>query len=363
MSDNRHVLAADMDKTQEQVIEPTITIAISNYNGRAVLEKTLDAIRALDERLGREVLVVDDGSVDDSVSWIHDNYPNVRIIRMEYNTKRLNAVRNRALRESKTRYVMLIDNDIVLNDQCVRKLQKVLKGQPDTMCCTPRLLYYGNPRRIYHDGSGVHYLALPGKLVRDQPIENHPVRAPEPTIGCGIMMIDRQRASHIDYFDDTCPIGCSDAEFHIRGRLYGYQVLHVSDATCLHIERAHGRDRAYAQIYNRYRWLLCFYSLKSLLVLAPMLILFELFLSVIGLAKGVFLSRLRAMGQIFRERKALLAKRRLVQGYRQIPDRNWLVAGHIVAAGSAANSWLIRTGARIMTPMFDNYWKLVRRWL
>src|SRR5262245_57400142 len=86
-------------------MEP-ITIAITNYNGRHVLEDTLRSIRNLDYP-DYSVVLVDDGSTDDSIRFVSETFPEVRIIEMGRNTARLNKVRNRGITAAETRLVFL----------------------------------------------------------------------------------------------------------------------------------------------------------------------------------------------------------------------------------------------------------------
>ncbi|MCP3929397.1 MAG: glycosyltransferase, partial [Bacteroidetes bacterium] len=56
-----------------------VTIAVLNYNGRYKIPDLFHSITELDNAPG-EVIMVDDGSSDDSREWVRDNYPAVRII-------------------------------------------------------------------------------------------------------------------------------------------------------------------------------------------------------------------------------------------------------------------------------------------
>jgi len=53
---------------------PAVTVVIPNYNGRHLLETCLPALRAdLREKANAEVIVVDNGSSDDSVAWLRSD--------------------------------------------------------------------------------------------------------------------------------------------------------------------------------------------------------------------------------------------------------------------------------------------------
>ena len=63
------------------------SIIIPNYNGKRFLEPCLDAVRrqAYPTEL-IEIIVVDDASSDDSVPFVRERYPEVKIVRLESNS-------------------------------------------------------------------------------------------------------------------------------------------------------------------------------------------------------------------------------------------------------------------------------------
>ncbi len=62
-------------------ILPTVSVVVLNYNGLRHLETCFDALLALDyppERL--ELMFVDNGSSDESLSFMRERYPTVRLV-------------------------------------------------------------------------------------------------------------------------------------------------------------------------------------------------------------------------------------------------------------------------------------------
>lgn len=339
-----------------------LTIAISNYNGEKVLSTTLPHVSRLASN-ETDILLIDDGSSDGSPDWVRRNYPNIKVVEMGTNTRRKNALCNKAFEEAQTPYVLLIDNDIILDKNCIDTLFQVIRSRPDILCCTPRLLFYQDPSKIYMDGSGLHFLCIATASIRGAPVANHPPGSPRPTVGCGIMLVDKQNAAQIGFFDANYFIGFSDGEFHYRGRIYGFKVLHVPSAVGLHIARPHDSKRAFSQFYNRYRYLFCLYSTKSLLILAPALLIFELLLTIMSLINGLFSLRVEAVRQVFRDRRDIISRRQTIQRHRRVRDGEILEGGPLQFAGSVGKSSLITLATKVVTPFFSVYWALVRRWL
>jgi glycosyltransferase involved in cell wall biosynthesis len=61
-------------------IEPKIAIVILNWNGQKHLEMFLPSVIAT-QYSNFEIIVADNGSSDDSVSFLEKHYPDIRIIR------------------------------------------------------------------------------------------------------------------------------------------------------------------------------------------------------------------------------------------------------------------------------------------
>ncbi|MFW6193097.1 MAG: glycosyltransferase [Gemmatimonadota bacterium] len=340
-----------------------ITVAVANHNGREVLPDTLAALDAVrDDRT--EVLMVDDGSDDGSPEWVEEHHPHVRVIRMGRNTARLNVVRNAALEAASCRYVFLTDNDVSVEPGCLATLLEVVLREPDVLCCTPRLVYHDEPGRIYHDGGELHFLCVSTAVPRGLRVAEHPPGPPAPTVGGGIMLIDREASREIGGFDAGYLLGWGDdGEFHVRGRLAGYRVLQVSSAAARHVERPRRTDRALGQLYNRYRLLLTAYSLRSLLLLAPALVLFEVALTAASLAGGFFGERMTALLRALGDLQDLLGRRREVQGRRRVEDREVLSGGPLMVPSGLEGTGWARVGARATAAVTNLYWRGVRRWL
>ena len=83
-------------------------VVILNWNGRQFLEKFLPGV--IDSTLSddTEVIVADNGSDDDSVSWLSASHPGLRIIRLERNWGYAGGY-NRALKEIEAEYYILLN--------------------------------------------------------------------------------------------------------------------------------------------------------------------------------------------------------------------------------------------------------------
>lgn len=342
---------------------PRVSIVITNYNGADVLPPTMRAVDALrNDRT--QVVVVDDGSTDGSAEWVEAHHPYARVVRMGHNTGRLNEVRNAGIRAATHRSVLLMDHDVVLREGCLRRLLAVMENEPNVLCCTPRLVDRKDPDRIYSDGGGLHYLCVSTASARGTPVSRRPAGEPRSTIGGGVMLLDREELVAMGGFDEGYLRGWGDdGELHLRGRLSGRRVLHVPSAVAEHVTRPHGEERVGAQFYNRYRMLATAYSRRTLLLLAPVLIVFELGLTGLALMKGFVGLRLSALRRAWTSRRQFLRRRREIQERRRVPDAAVLRGGRLMHPDALDAGFLLRWSVRAVSLLSDIYWWTVRRWL
>ena len=73
-----------------------------------------------------EVIIIDNGSNDNSYEWIRKNYPNIKIIQ---NSKNLGvtAAWNQGLELSSGQYICIANNDLIFSKNCIKLLQSALE--------------------------------------------------------------------------------------------------------------------------------------------------------------------------------------------------------------------------------------------
>lgn len=109
-----------------------VSVVVPCYNGEAYLERTLQS--ALDQTLPpREVIVVDDGSTDDSVGVAQSFGSLVKVIR-QANAGESRA-RNVGIDAATGDWIALLDADDVWDPTKLERQAEVCRTQPDMVCC------------------------------------------------------------------------------------------------------------------------------------------------------------------------------------------------------------------------------------
>lgn len=110
---------------------PLFSIVVPVYNVENYLQACLDSVLKQTYR-SFEVILVDDGSTDQSVS-IAQKYVALdkRIKLFLQANKGVSAARNRGLKEVTGQYVVFLDSDDLIHVQMLEKVEKIIANEPD----------------------------------------------------------------------------------------------------------------------------------------------------------------------------------------------------------------------------------------
>ncbi|TAL58831.1 MAG: glycosyltransferase [Bacteroidetes bacterium] len=97
-----------------------LSIIIVNYNVEHFLEQCLHSVFKACSGMESEVIVVDNSSVDGSVSMVQKKFPQIRLIANEKNVG-FSAANNQAIKESKGEYILLLNPDTVVQEDTFEK--------------------------------------------------------------------------------------------------------------------------------------------------------------------------------------------------------------------------------------------------
>jgi GT2 family glycosyltransferase len=107
-----------------------LAVVIVNYNVRHFLEQALLSVRKAAEGLAIETWVVDNNSVDDSVSMVETKFPEVRLI-LNHDNLGFSRANNQAIRQSHAEYVLLLNPDTVVQADTFQKTLAFMDAHPE----------------------------------------------------------------------------------------------------------------------------------------------------------------------------------------------------------------------------------------
>ncbi len=129
---------------------PAVSVVIPNWNGRRWLPGCLDSLAA-QELAPAEVIVVDNGSDDDSLAYLRIAHPDVRVLALGANTGFAHAA-NQGIAAARGELVALVNTDVELDSDWLARLAAAVCDDPGTASAACKMLSLADPRVVYDAG-------------------------------------------------------------------------------------------------------------------------------------------------------------------------------------------------------------------
>lgn len=138
MSLNKHIIKA--------------SVVILNWNGRNLLDMFLPAIINHTQSDEYRVVVADNGSTDDSISFMNNNYPEVQLIELDKNYGFAEGY-NKALQQVDSEYVVLLNSDVETTPGWLQTLIAYMDNHPEVAAVQPKILSYKEKHMFEYAGA------------------------------------------------------------------------------------------------------------------------------------------------------------------------------------------------------------------
>ena len=219
-----------------RVCSSRVAIVVLNRNGLKWLPKCLPSV-ARTESANLDVYVVDNASTDESVRYVHEHFPHVKIISHSTNLGYAEGY-NRALKRIKADYVVLLNNDTeVLRPNWVQSLVKVAAADPEIAAVGCKMVSMGQPDRLDSvGGMGIPFWRGFVDIGREERDEGQYDSTDfEPFAFCGGAALVRKAVfEQAGGFDEKFFMYAEDADLSWRLRLLGYQIGFAPGAKVAH---------------------------------------------------------------------------------------------------------------------------------
>ncbi len=295
---------------------PRATAAVLTYNGRKLLEVVLPSLAV--QRCGDlTTLVIDNGSTDDTLEWLREHWPAVRVVALTENVGVTTAL-NVCLTAGDSELVALLNNDVELDPDCIGELVRALDEHPDAGSACAKLIDYHDRTRL--DGAGDVFLWTGEAHRRGQgdPDEGQYDEPQEVFGACGGAALYRRTAlERVGLFDERLYAIKEDVDWAFRARLAGFSCRYVPSAVAYHMGGATtGRDRRRYGLLQRRNQILVplkSFPLRALLRHAPKIVSYQAGWVVAAAHEGMLREQLRALWAAILATPRTLRKRRGIE--------------------------------------------------
>ena len=137
-----------------------LAIVILNWNGQKFLSQFLPALLRFSPDYA-EVIVADNASNDDSVPFLKETFPSVRIIQNNDNGG-FSKGYNEALQQIEAEYYCLLNSDIEVTENWIEPVIDLLDNNSEVAVVQPKLLSYNNKEYFEYAGASGGFLDFLG---------------------------------------------------------------------------------------------------------------------------------------------------------------------------------------------------------
>ncbi|MBD9355766.1 methyltransferase domain-containing protein [Methylomonas albis] len=224
-------------RAKNLVATPKVAVIILNWNGKDDTIECLNSVKEIDY-LNYNILVVDNGSNDDSLTSIKKLFPDVILIETGHN-KGYAGGNNAGIRhalEIGAEYIILLNNDTIVDKLVIKSFIEASAIIDNPSIMGGKIYYYSHPDRLWYAGARW----LPSKLdfehiglgQKDDPAFDRFSRVDYVT-GC-LMFIPAEIFHQVGLLDEDFFLTYEETDWCYRAKKLGYESYYIPAAKIWH---------------------------------------------------------------------------------------------------------------------------------
>lgn len=231
-------------KTQPRVATPVqppvMSIVLVCWNNKDYLEPCLRSLYDGGLSSSFDVVVTDNGSTDGSQAMLAEKFPHVRIIQNDHNVG-LGKASNQGIQATQGRYVLLLNNDTLVNASALDSLVDFLEQNPEAGAVGGKLL---NPDGSFQSGYAGFSTLLEEFLIATRLGEfiwkGYPSHGDSDQVravgwlSSACLLLRRSALNEVGLLDESYFIYGDEADLQFRLNKAGWKVFYLPDAEIIH---------------------------------------------------------------------------------------------------------------------------------
>ena len=237
-----------MNKFSVDQILPEVSIIIASFNTKELLKECLYSIFKDKSSSQWEVVVVDNGSSDASVTMIKSKFPQVRLIENRCNLGFATA-QNQGLKSSHGKYILFLNSDTIVTGGVINSLVQLLASNTDVGLVSPKMVNKDHSIQpsCFHFPSVIntikaYWLGKKELVAKYAPASDEPVCV-DAVVGAA-MMLPSVVAKDLGGFDQKYFFYFEDLDLCRRLKQKGWLVVFNPKEVIIHHHGAGGKPAA-----------------------------------------------------------------------------------------------------------------------
>lgn len=249
-------------------IEPFVSVIIPVYNGRSVIGDCLYSVFGVEYK-NFEVIVIDDSSKDDSVDFIQNNFPRVKVFKKKRNCGFASSV-NTGIKNSIGDIIALLNMDAIVDKNWLKPLVNALIIDKSIGLAGSKIISY-NRITLQHAGGLLLENGLSIHIGRGE-FDNEKYNCfRDVDYLCGASLAFRRAVlEKVGLFDEGYrPLYYEDTDMAYRIKKHGLRVVYIPDSVLVHKENVstNGLSKKFYYCYHKSRLRFVFknYNLQDII--------------------------------------------------------------------------------------------------
>ena len=219
---------------------PDLSIILVCWNNKNYLEPCLLSLYDSEMHNHFDVIVVDNCSTDGSQEMLREKFPLVKIIQNDRNVG-LGKASNQGIEATHGRYILLLNNDTIVNGPSFDAMVDFLNNTPDAGAVGGKLLNPdGSVQSCYNNFSSLSEEFLIATRLGELLRQGYPANIKEDQVrsvdwlGSACLMLRRSALDNVGLLDEEYFIYGDEADLQYRLKRAGWKVYYLPEATTIH---------------------------------------------------------------------------------------------------------------------------------
>jgi len=212
---------------------PRVTVIIPNWNGAAHLPTCLESLRRQTFR-DFEVIVVDNGSTDESLALLARDYPEVQVLALGENRGFAGAC-NAGIRAARGEFIVLLNNDTEADPQWLEEVVAAFGRHPEAGLVASKMRLFDRRDVLHTAGDYYRVDGRPGNRGVWENDQGQYDREEYVFSACGgSAAYRRAMLDEIGLLDEDFFYSCEDVDLAWRAQLAGWRCVYAPRAVVYH---------------------------------------------------------------------------------------------------------------------------------
>jgi GT2 family glycosyltransferase len=220
---------------------PKVALVILNWNGVKYLKQFLPSVM-VSNWPGLEVVVGDNASTDDSIAFLQENYPGIRIIQNDQNYGFTGGY-NRVLAQVDADYYILLNSDVEVTPNWIEPVIELMQSDELIAAAAPKLLAYSNKDTFEHAGAAGGFIDVygypfcRGRLFNEVEKDNGQYQQSGEVFWASgaALFIKKKYWDLAGGFDESFFAHMEEIDLCWRLKNMGYKVMYCAQSTVYHV--------------------------------------------------------------------------------------------------------------------------------